>query len=38
MRSFDLEQMCREFVYAARHLPRWVYVPAAVLADRFQAV
>ena len=37
-RAFDVEQICREFVYAARHLPRWAYVPAAVLADRFQAV
>jgi maltokinase len=35
MRSFDIEQVCREFVYAGRHLPDWVYVPAAALAERF---
>jgi maltokinase len=32
--AFDWEQVCREFVYAARHLPRWGYVPAAALARR----
>jgi len=35
MRAFGLEQLCREFLYAARHLPRWGYVPAAALAARF---
>lgn len=33
---FDLEQVCRELVYAARHLPAWGYVPAAVLRGRFR--
>jgi maltokinase len=35
LRAFDLEQVCREVVYAARHLPRWMYVPAAALRRRF---
>ena len=32
--AFVCEQVCREFVYAARHLPRWAYVPAAALRRR----
>ncbi len=28
---FAVEQECREYVYAARHLPRWLYVPDAAL-------
>jgi maltokinase len=32
--AFVWEQVCREFVYAARHLPRWGYVPAAALRKR----
>jgi len=32
--AFDREQVCREFVYAARHLPRWGYAPAAALRRR----
>ncbi len=28
---FEVEQECRELVYAARHLPRWTYVPDAAL-------
>ena len=32
--AFDWEQVCREFVYAARHLPAWGYVPAAALSRR----
>lgn len=28
-----LRQVCREFTYAARHLPRWSYVPEAALVD-----
>jgi maltokinase len=32
--AFVWEQVCREFVYAARHLPRWGYVPAAALRRR----
>jgi maltokinase len=34
IRAFDVEQICREFVYAARHLPSWSYVPAAALRKR----
>jgi maltokinase len=30
-----LDQECREFVYAARHLPHWRYVPDAVLTAIF---
>jgi maltokinase len=33
-RAFDVEQILREFVYAARHLPSWSYVPAALLPKR----
>jgi maltokinase len=29
--SFSLRQVCREFTYAATHLPRWSYVPQAAL-------
>lgn len=28
---FRLRQVCREFTYAATHLPRWSYVPEAAL-------
>ncbi len=28
-----LQQECREFLYAVRHLPRWRYVPDAALLD-----
>jgi maltokinase len=29
---FEVEQECREYVYAARHLSHWVYVPDAAMA------
>jgi maltokinase len=28
-----LQQECREFLYAVRHLPHWRYVPDAALLD-----
>jgi maltokinase len=31
LRPFSLRQVCREFTYAATHLPRWSYVPEAAL-------
>lgn len=31
LRAFEVEQELREHVYAARHLPRWQYVPDAAL-------
>jgi maltokinase len=31
LEPFAVEQECREYVYAARHLPRWVYVPDAAM-------
>lgn len=31
VRAFRLRQVCREFTYAATHLPRWSYVPEAAL-------
>jgi maltokinase len=31
LRAFALRQVCREFTYAATHLPRWTYVPQAAL-------
>ncbi|MEU4548180.1 phosphotransferase [Nonomuraea dietziae] len=32
---FEIEQECRELIYAARHLPRWRYAPMGVLRTRF---
>jgi len=29
--AFEVEQECRELVYAARHLPGWTYVPDSAL-------
>lgn len=31
LRPFRLQQVLREIIYAARHLPRWMYVPDAAL-------
>ncbi|GII61726.1 hypothetical protein Skr01_18110 [Sphaerisporangium krabiense] len=31
---FEIEQECRELIYAARHLPRWRYAPMGVLRAR----
>ena len=31
LRPFALRQVCREFIYAATHLPRWSHVPEAAL-------
>jgi maltokinase len=33
--AFEVEQECRELVYAARFLPRWRYAPMAALRARF---
>jgi maltokinase len=35
---FEIEQECRELIYAARHLPRWRYAPMGVLRARFPAL
>ncbi|MET8145413.1 hypothetical protein ABZU32_34365 [Sphaerisporangium sp. NPDC005288] len=32
---FEIEQECRELIYAALHLPRWRYAPMGVLRARF---
>jgi maltokinase len=32
---FEIEQLCRELVYAARFLPRWRYAPMAALRARY---
>ncbi len=32
IRPLQLEQECREFIYAVRHLPHWRYVPDAALS------
>lgn len=32
IRPFQLQQECREFIYAARYLPHWRYVPEGALA------
>jgi maltokinase len=33
--AFEVEQECRELVYAARYLPRWRYAPLASLRARY---
>jgi maltokinase len=33
--AFEVEQECRELVYAARFLPRWQYAPLATLRARY---
>lgn len=33
--AFEIEQQCRELVYAARFLPRWRYAPMAALRARY---
>jgi maltokinase len=33
--AFEVEQECRELVYAARFLPRWRYAPLATLGARY---
>jgi maltokinase len=33
--AFEVEQECRELVYAARFLPRWRYAPMATLRARY---
>jgi len=33
LRAFRMQQVLREIVYAARHLPRWMYVPDAALPE-----
>jgi maltokinase len=33
--AFEIEQECRELVYAARFLPRWRYAPLAALRARY---
>jgi maltokinase len=35
LRAFEIEQECRELIYAARHLPRWRYAPMGVLRTWF---
>jgi len=35
--AFEIEQECRELVYAARFLPRWRYAPIAALRARFRS-
>jgi maltokinase len=35
LRPFEVEQACRELIYAARHLPRWRYAPMGVLRTWF---
>jgi maltokinase len=36
--AFEVEQECRELVYAARYLPRWRYAPLATLRARYGRV
>ena len=38
LRPFEIEQECRELVYAARFLPRWRYAPMGVLRDWYRGV
>ncbi|WP_067183304.1 hypothetical protein [Microtetraspora niveoalba] len=37
VRPFEVEQECRELIYAARHLPRWRYAPMGVLHSWYGA-
>ena len=37
LRAFEVEQECRELLYAARFLPRWRYAPMGVLRSWFGA-
>jgi maltokinase len=32
---FMMQQEMREYIYSARHLPHWRYVPDAVIASEF---
>ncbi|MFI6299467.1 phosphotransferase [Nonomuraea sp. NPDC050790] len=36
IRPFEVEQECRELIYAARHLPRWRYAPMGVLRTWYE--
>jgi maltokinase len=36
LRPYEVEQECRELVYAARFLPRWRYAPMGVLKSWYQ--
>jgi maltokinase len=31
VRAFRYRQVCREYIYAVTHLPRWLYVPDGAL-------
>ena len=33
VRAFEVAQEVHEYVYAARYLPRWLYVPDASMPD-----
>ena len=33
--AFEVDQECREIVYAARHLPRWAYAPLGAVEAMF---
>jgi maltokinase len=35
--AFEVEQLCRELVYAARFLPRWRYAPMAAIRARYRS-
>lgn len=37
LRAFEVEQECREIIYAARHLPRWAYAPLGAVEAMFPA-
>jgi maltokinase len=36
LRPYEIEQECRELIYAARYLPRWRYAPMGVLRSWYQ--
>jgi maltokinase len=36
LRPFEIEQECRELIYAAGHLPRWRYAPMGVLRSWYR--
>ena len=38
LRAYEVEQECRELIYAARFLPRWRYAPMGVLRGWYRGV
>ena len=37
LRAFELDKECREFIYAATYLPRWLWAPTEGLRGLFES-